>query len=53
MKSKKLVLTDFNHLGATNFSTLRDPYFGNRCYSLWYTENKWTKNNICVWKINS
>jgi len=30
MKIKKCVLTDFNHLGATHFSTLRDPYFGNR-----------------------
>jgi len=24
-------LTDFDHLGANQFSTLRDPYFGNRC----------------------
>jgi len=33
---KKFVLTDFNHLDSTHFSTLRhpclgrDPYFGNR-----------------------
>ena len=37
MIRKKFVLTDLNHLGATHFSTLRDPYlgrdpyFGNRC----------------------
>jgi len=36
MKIKKFVLTELNHLGATHFSTLRDPclgrdpYFGNR-----------------------
>jgi len=32
MKRKKFVLTDLNHLGATYFSALRDPYFGNRWF---------------------
>jgi len=35
MKIKTFVVTDLNHLGATDFSTLRDPYFVNRCAGLW------------------
>jgi len=43
-EKKKFVLTDWNHLGATHFSTLhhpclgRDPYFGNR----------WTKESAVI-----
>ena len=38
---QKIFLTDLNHLGATDFLTLRDPclgrnpYFKNHCYTLY------------------